>query len=125
MTLEQDLSELLAAHPDGLPVDEIELALEKIQCFPEPGVVEVVLRLSDRFTEQTERWLRKTSGKYELVANALRRYAKESARPIFRADNALRSLPDDQKPTVDELAGIVQELPGFRLLKNNMIKVER
>ena len=124
MSLELAISKLLASHPDGMSLDEVEAGLETAQPYPGPGVVEVILRLSDRFTAKTERWLRKTGGKYEQVAGALRKYAVDSARPIFRADNALRDLPDDQKPTADELASIVQDLPGFSLLKNNMIKVE-
>ena len=123
MDIESKITSMLRAHPDGMNLEQIESAVIENQEIA-PGVVEVLLHLSDRFSLQTERWFRKTSSKFEIVAEALEQYVQESGRHIFKADNALQRVPEELKPTQIELEQILQQLGTMELRKNNMIRVK-
>ena len=122
MNLHSGVIDLLRRAPHGLTLDEIEGALARQHHTVPPSVVECLLRLSDQATAQATRWLRKASSKEDIVAEALRRYARESNRRLFRAEAALNGLAPEYQPTREELARIVLETGEFELLKNDTIK---
>lgn len=122
MSLETTIAEILWASPHGLLLDDVEAALARRQQGAAPGAVECLLLLSDQFVPRAERWFRKSATKADAVADALRQYARETDRRIFKAEAALRRLPPEQQPTREELAQIVLQSGEFETLKNDMIR---
>lgn len=114
--------DLLRHSPQGLTLDEIEGSLARHYRTVPPSVVECLLRLSDQVTAQGACWFRKGSSKEDVVVDALRLYARESGRRLFKAEAALSVLAPEHQPTREELARIVLEAGEFELLKNQMIR---
>jgi hypothetical protein len=121
VTLESAIADVLRDSPRGLTHNDIEAALIRSQQRVSPGVVECLLLLSDQFVSRGELWFRKFVSKGDAVVEALRQYAWEMDRRIFKAEAALRRLPPEQQPTREELVQIVLQSGEFEMLKNDMI----
>jgi hypothetical protein len=122
MRIENTIIGMLTTKPDGLTLEEIEAGLSLRGVRVGPSVAECLLLLSDQIANQGGRWFRRTTSKSDAVVEALRRYAGETGRRVFKAEAALRRLPAEQQPTREELRQMVLEAGEFELLKNDMIK---
>ena len=119
-----EISNLLGDRTEGLTIDDIEGNLRKTRISLPYGMTECILRLSGQFAPASERWLRKTSSEFEVVSEALERFAEESGRRIFKADKALQGVPPEMKPTVEELEQILNQMGTMELRRNNMIRIK-
>lgn len=122
MNLESQILHFLHARPSGLSIGELEATLRQQGSAVNPGAVECLLRLSDKFACKAERWLHRIDPKAEAVVAALERHVQSTGRHLFKAETALAGLEVHQKPTADELVAILSESKSFELLKNGMIK---
>ncbi len=122
MSLEPHILNLLHSHPAGLTIGELETALRQKGLAPASGLVECLLRLSQKVSCKSDRWLRKTDSKAEAVIAALERHAQSTGRHLFKAETALAGLPVESKPTEDELVSILRDTKSFEVLKNGMIQ---
>lgn len=122
MTIEQEMLNLLRSALSGMTIDEMETGLARCGKTVPSGMVECLLLLSRNFTGKGNRWFLKTDDKLEAVMEVVKRYIEESGRRIFKADAALRGLPDNLKPTREELAQILLFSNKYELLKNDMIR---
>jgi hypothetical protein len=122
VNLQAAIIDLLRQSQLGLSTHELEAGLARAHYSVPPGVVECLLLLSNQFVPRAERWFCKSVSKADAVVEALRQYAREMNRRIFKAEAALRRLPPEQQPTREELAQIVLQSGEFETLKNDMIK---
>ena len=122
MTLQLQIQQLLVSRPAGLTIAELEAALRQQGASPNPGAVECLLRLSNKFACKADRWLHKTDPKAEAVLAALERHVQTTGRHLFKAETALAGLAVELKPTAEEFLSILRDTTSFEVLKNGMIQ---